>query len=232
MNDNKTLKDIIIEVTEQDIDANCPELSASPEEMMAKIANKERTRKKKCLGYIAVAAVLIVAFVVVGVKFGDTILHVDADKNGKEEILTDDGVIVEDNGWGRSSEDWLAITDWADIPIVKTHVEKILIPEYLPDGYVFESFNAYTTDGIADCTYIFLNENDVLEIYEIIANENVSSLKIEDANEKIESKRGEIFMKNSGENKIATIYIDDGIVIEIHSKLSNDEIVNIINNMN
>lgn len=232
MNDNKTLKDIIIEVTEQEIEENCPELSASPEEMMAKIANKERARKKKCLGYIAVAAVLILAFVVIGIKFGDSILHVDADKNGKEIIMTDEGVLIEDKGWGSSSEEGIIITDWQEIAIAKTHVENLLVPEYIPEGYEFEELNIDASKERVLCVYSFEGERKPLEIYMLIGYEKMASLKTEKINDVILSSKGDVYIRNSNENKIATILIDDGITIEVHSDESCSELVEIIENMN
>jgi len=46
MNDNKTLKDIIIEETEQELASNLPEFSASPEEMLAKVKAKALLQRK------------------------------------------------------------------------------------------------------------------------------------------------------------------------------------------
>lgn len=232
MNDNKTLKDIINEVTEQEIEENCPELKMSPEEMMAKIKANEKVRKKKRLGYIAVAAVLIVAFVVMGVKFGDSILHVDADRNGKEEILTDEGVIVEDKGWGSSGEAGLVITDWEEIYIAKEHVEDLLVPGYIPKGYEFEELKIENVDGGNTCTFTFSNKTNVMEVRQYNSVANMRSLEMGYVEEKVTSKKGNVYIRRYDENKIATIRTNDGMTIELDSNLKENEIVKIIENLN
>jgi len=231
MNDNKTLKDIIIEETEKEIEANLPEFSATPEEMLAKIKAKEKASKKRCLGYIVVAAVLILAFVAIGMKYSDSLFTVDADKNGKEEIVTDDGVIIEDEGWGSSSEDGIVITDWDEIPIAKSHVEELLVPEYIPEGYEFDELTIENLDGGLTCNFLIEGETNNIEIREHINSENLQSLVINDYEEKIECEKGEIYIRKYNQYKIATIYINDGITIEVDSNLSKKEIEKLVENM-
>lgn len=231
MNDNKTLKDIIIEETEKEIEANLPEFSATPEEMLAKIKAKEKASKKRCLGYIVVAAVLILAFVAIGMKCSDTFLTVDADKNGKEEIVTDDGVIIEDEGWGSSSEDGIVITDWDEIPIAKSHVEKLLMPEYVPEGYEFKELKVENIEGGYVCTYLYLGKDMNFEVREHLNYENLQSVEINDVKHTVISEKGKVYFKLYDDNKIATIYLDDGITVEVDSNLDEKEIIKIIENM-
>lgn len=231
MNDNKTLKDIIIEETEQELASNLPEFSASPEEMLAKIKAKEKASKKRCLGYIVVAAVLILAFVAIGMKYSDSLFTVDADKNGKEEIVTDDGVIIEDEGWGSSSEENIVITDWEEVPIAKSHVEELLIPEYIPEGYEFEELKIEAVDGGNTCTFTFLSINNEMEIRQHNIHGNRQSIEINNIGKKIDSRKGAIYVRSLDNYNIATMYIDEGLVIEIISNLTEKEIIKVLDNI-
>jgi len=231
MNDNKTLKDIIIEETEQELASNLPEFSASPEEMLAKVKAKEKKTKRHRLGYFVFAAVLLLAFVAIGMKCSDTFLTVDADKNGKEEIVTDDGVIIEDEGWGSSSEDGITITEWKEVPLAKVHVEELLIPEYIPEGYEFEELRVENVDGGNTCTFTFLSINNEIEIRQHNIHGNRQSIEINNIGKKIDSRKGAIYVRSLDNYNIATMYIDEGLVIEIISNLTEKEIIKVLDNI-
>ena len=59
---------------------------------------------------------------------------VDADKNAKEEIVTEDGVVIEDGGWGSDDEESWEITDWNEVSAMKATIPQLIIPEYIPDN--------------------------------------------------------------------------------------------------
>lgn len=232
MNDNKTLKDIVIEETEQELASNLPEFSASPEEMLAKIKAKEKKAKRRRIGCFVVAAVLLLAFVTIGMKCSDTFFTVDADKNGKEEIVTDDGVIIEDEGWGSSSEDGIVITDWEEVSHAKAFIREMLVPKHIPKGYEFKELIVENIDGGATCKFLFIDNMNTIEICQHITYTNVQALEIEDVKKKIKSKKGTVYLRMYDEYKIATICIDDGLTIEVNSNLTENEIIKIIENMN
>jgi len=232
MNDNKTLKDIIIEETEQELASNLPEFSASPEEMLAKVKAKEKKTKRHRLGYFVFAAVLLLAFVAIGMKCSDTFLTVDADKNGKEEIVTDDGVIIEDEGWGSSSETIFQISQWEDIELVKYHVSELMIPNYWPKGYIFESLFVEILENGYTCRFVFTEGKEQIEIHEHMTCENMQSVEVDRKEKEIICKKGYIYIRDYKDFKIATISCDDGLVIEVNSNLDDAEIVKIIESMN
>lgn len=157
---------------------------------------------------------------------------VDADKNAKEEIVTEDGVVIEDGGWGSSSEDNWVITDWAEVKIAKITVPELVVPEYIPKGYDFHSLTIEDAGNITRNTYIFKND-DMQEytIQECIQDENLGSTQINNGDRQVNSKKGVIYIEENQKSNNAIICIDDSIIVYIWSTFTDKEIVKIVDNM-
>lgn len=229
---DRTLKDIISDITEQELAEKCPDVVITRDQLHQKIKKHRKRRLKKPVTFAVIAAVLVLGFIALWPMLSPNDIKADADKNAKEEILTDDGVIIEDKGWGSSSEDVILITDWDDIPIAKSQIDELLVPEYIPEGYEFQELRVETVDeyGIT-CTLSFDCEDNSIVICENINKNFLSSLELENVYREETSKKGKIYYKKDNGNKIATIKIDDGIVIDILGNISDDELLKMINNL-
>lgn len=226
---DRTLKDIISDITEQELAEKCPDVVITRDQLHQKIKKHRKRRLKKPVTFAVIAAVLVLGFIALWPMLSPNDLKADADKNAKEEILTDDGVIIEDKGWGSSSEDVILITDWDDIPIAKSQIDELLVPEYIPEGYEFQELRVESKSeyGIL-CTYLFTKKAEKIEIYENIALNNLLSTEIEKRDNFIISTKGIIYITQKNSYKNATIEIHDGIIINIYGKVNNKEIEKII----
>lgn len=187
--------------------------------------DRERRRRKRRAAAACVAVILIAGFF----TFDYLVPEVGADKNPKEEIITEDGVIIEDGGWGSSEEEdnvWVT-EDWEQVEDAKELFPVLLIPKYIPEGYVFTKLkidNFIRNDITAE--YSFVCGNDAIFI-EISFTENDSiSLEVEDVSKEIISKKGKVFLQEK--IKTATIQFDDGNIIVVNGDLSEIEIIRII----
>ena len=134
----KSVREIISDATDREL-RDFTTGSLTPEELTAMAAAEERRRKRRMRRINGIAALFVIvlaceAFFV----FSTFTADVDADKNPKEEIVTEDGVIIEDGGWGSSSEDTWEITDWSEVSVMKATIPELVIPEYIPEGYECE----------------------------------------------------------------------------------------------
>ena len=79
--------------------------------------DRERRRKKRN----TLVACLVAAFIVGYLSFDALVPEVGADKNPKETIQTEDGVIIEDGGWGSSTgeNDIWKTEDWSEVIKIK-----------------------------------------------------------------------------------------------------------------
>lgn len=208
-------------------DADTQAISESRETVKVK---GTKTKTLKTAGLVAgfVIAVIIGAF-----AFNAYIDDVGADKNPKEEIVTEDGVIIEDGGWGSSDgEDgvWV-ITDWEHVEAAKETIPELLIPGYIPEGYEFEKLTIETvSEGMMICEYIFNNGESIVEIESQHYSSTTSSFNIGDVARKVESQKGMVYIQEYNK-KIATIQIDDGILLYIESTVSDNDIIKIIDSL-
>ena len=183
---------------------------------------------KRILRTAGVAAGFVMAVLAGMFAFNTLNSEVGADKNPKEEIVTEDGVIIEDGGWGSDDgEDnvWV-IEDWEHVQAAKETIPELLIPTYIPEGYEFERLeieNFIKNDF--KCEYLFFDsKNRLLEIEHIVTKGTLNTAQIGNIENILQSKKGEIYIQK---NKIATIQIDDGI-INVCGNMINEEIIKII----
>ena len=204
----------------------------TPDRLKAMAARTEK-RKRRHMRELAGVAALFILVVVGGIMVFNTFTtDVDADKNAKEEIVTEDGVVIEDGGWGSSSEDNWVITDWAEVKIAKITVPELVVPEYIPKGYDFHSLTIEDAGNITRNTYIFKND-DMQEytIQECIQDENLGSTQINNGDRQVNSKKGVIYIEENQKSNNAIICIDDSIIVYIWSTFTDKEIVKIVDNM-
>lgn len=212
------------------LEENPPEIPSYEQfsDMIDRDQRKLRRRRRRIAG---IAACFIVAMLVSIFACSLPGADVDADNNPKEEIATDDGVIIEDGGWGSSDgeDDVWVTTDWEHINYAKQAIPELLIPEYIPESYEFTELKVeeMTQDFIL-CEYIFSNQNNnTIELEIVFDNIASQSLNIEDVERKLSCRIGIIYIKQ-GDNKIATMQGNDGMCISVIGDISDEEIVEII----
>ncbi|MDO4485919.1 MAG: DUF4367 domain-containing protein [Bacillota bacterium] len=226
--ERKSLQELVKDATWQEL-SQYPDDAVSAAEikaMLDKRASRRRSRRIRGFG----AAALFVLVIAAALFAYNTIAEdVEADKNAPEEIVTEDGVVIEDGGWGSSSEDMLVINDWDDIAIAKEHVDNLLVPEYIPEGYVFDSLTVEKMEGNSTiCVFNFLKGEEVLEIQEYVSKNNSNALEMEDIYLKIDSNKGPIYIKENEDIKIATIQMNDGVTLFVKGHIKNTDISKIV----
>lgn len=226
----RTLKEIISDATEQEL-AEYQEDTLSVKELKVMLDKQASRAKARRLKIISATAVFVVAIFGAIMVFDNFSTDVQADKNAPEEIITDDGVVIEDGGWGSSSEDVIEITDWEEITEVKHHIPELIVPEYIPEGYEFKSLVVDTYEDIK-CEYLFSKKGvDDIEIHQFIQSNNLNSFNIEASSKIIESKNGDIYIENVGEINIATIMLSGGSIVKLWSSIDEKSIVKIFNEL-
>lgn len=233
-NSKRSIGQIISDATDEELKDYHKESAGNmtPDRLKAMAARTEK-RKRRHMRELAGGAALFILVVVGGIMgFNTFTTDVDADKNAKEEIVTEDGVVIEDGGWGSSSEDNWVITDWAEVKIAKITVPELVVPEYIPKGYTFESLTIMGIEGMTNVDYLFFSkEKDELRIQQYIHNEQLESTHISEVDRSIECSKGKIYIKTVSEGSNAIIQMDDGIVIYVWTNLDDSEIVKIIEDM-
>lgn len=192
--------------------------------------DREKRRKKRN----ALVACLVAAFIVGFLAFDDLVPEVGADKNPKETIVTEDGVIIEDGGYGSAEEaDNVWVTeDWEQVEDAKILFPKLLVPEYIPKGYKFDKLKIenFVNNDIL-CEYYCSNKvGDIIEIEILIIKAGEVRFQVAEITNEISCIKGTIFLQE--DNKIATIQLDDGIVVNVSSLLNEADIVKVIEGLN
>ena len=229
---DKSLQEIVYEITEDEL-SRFPDDTVTVEQLKRMAENQSLRRKRRRKKIIAAAAVFFVALAGILIGFSDFPANVEADKNEPEEIVTEDGVVIEDGGWGSSSEDELIITDWDEVELARKYVSQLMIPTSLPDGYVFKELNIESQkDAGNTCTFLYENGNELLEIYEYIPLNNLNSIEISDFEHKADTELGTVYFNTTEGIKTAIIQNkNDGMIIVIKGELYRNDIISIINTL-
>ncbi len=231
----RSIREIISDATDREL-KDFATGNLTPDELVAMAAAEERRRKRRMRRISGIAALFVIvlacgAFFV----FSTFTTDVDADKNPKEEIVTEDGVIIEDGGWGSSSEDMWEITDWKEVSAMKATIPELVIPEYIPEGYEFERLTIVSIESIIDVDYLFVKTgSEQIVLQQKIQTENVEMTQIYDYNKCIKSSKGDIYVFNSSDSEInnAIIQMDDGIIVYIWYSVNDDEIKKVVESLN
>ena len=227
----RSIREIISDVTDREL-KDFATGNLTPDELVAMAAAEERRRKRRMRRISGIAALFVIvlacgAFFV----FSTFTTDVDADKNPKEEIVTEDGVIIEDGGWGSSSEDTWEINNWDEVKSAKAMISELVVPYYIPNGYVFEKLSIVEIGKMLKIEYYFKNDiQDELIIQEYIQNENLDVTYVTESRV-IDSNKGAIYIVESGEIKNATVYMNDGTSIYIWTKINDEQIVQLVDQM-
>ncbi len=230
-NTRRSLEDIIKDATERELDS-FPKAELTPEALLAMERRHDSRKKKKILRIASIAAMFIIiaagAVFVTGGYF-----DAGADKNPKEEIVTDDGIVSRDGGYGdQGGEDEFVITEWDEIAdYYSEQFPEIMLPNYCPKGYKFTKLNIQDEQKTMTFRFVFKNEEESLEIHEYFYDGSLGSVEISDYKKMLVSDKGKIYLQDIDNNIKATTQIDSGAVIEIWGNLSDDEYIKIINNL-
>ena len=231
-NNRSTLKEAFDAELMKRLEENPPEIPTYEEfSAMVDKSLAERCRRRKRIAGIAAGFVVVLLTGILACTNLTT--DVDADKNPKEEIITEDGVIIEDGGWGSSEDEdnVRIITDWEHVEKGRNIVPDLFIPGYIPEGYEFEKLTIEGINtGAYTCEYVFNDDENILEIEQVIHTTNLISLDIANVTKSIESTKGTIYIQ-TGDTKKATIQVDDGIIINIWHNLSDIELIKVVDNI-
>lgn len=225
----RSIREIISDATDREL-KDFATGNLTPDELVAMAAAEERRRKRRMRRISGIAALFVIvlacgAFFV----FNTFTTDVDADKNPKEEIVTEDGVIIEDGGWGSSSEDTWEINNWDEVKSAKATFAELGIPEYIPEGYIFNNLSIEEMENAITAKYIFCDmQKNELVIQQNIHNEGLGAIDIYESDRKLESKSGEIYICENHKNNTAIIKADNDCIVEIFSILNDDDIVKVI----
>lgn len=220
----RTLQEIICDVTEQEL-AQYPDDTMSAAEIEAMIKKRALKTRKRRLRIISAAAVfMIVAIGVFVSAFDGYPTNVEADKNAPQETITDDGVVIEDGGWGSADSDVIEITKWEEVLLLKSEIEKLVIPRVMPNGYEFKQLLIEeVSHGEHSVTFIFNKGNMEIEINEDIFDNSLNSLEIENVDKKIKCSKGIIYIIKNEEINNAIIQINNNVIVRIWGRLKQDE---------
>lgn len=243
-NSDKSLREILGEALDRDA-ADAAPSPMSYEEFQSMLSGNKREERKNRRRRIAgmegrsnrglriagLAALFMIAIVGAALAFHAFTADVGANKNAPEEIITEDGVVIEDKGWGSSGEDCWTITSWDEIQTVKAAFPDLMIPGYIPEGYVFEKLTVeQVNDKNAVHEYVFLKATgEKIEIEISMINESETAMTVSQISRVIPSGRGEVYLQE--DIKMATIRMDNGFSIRIWSSLSDEELVKLIDNL-
>lgn len=232
-NNRNTLKEAFDAELMKRLEENPPEIPTYEEfSAMVDKSLAERCRRRKRIAGIAAGFVVVLLAGILACTNLTT--DVDADKNPKEEIITEDGVIIEDGGWGSSDgEDNVWVIDsWHDVKGAKVRFPEMLVPEYIPEGYEFKDLRIETTGPkMLVYEYSFDDKKNTIEIEIQHYSSAMNSFEVNNITRNLECNRGTIYIQERG-NKIATIQIDDGINIYVIGNITDDDIINVIQSFN
>lgn len=227
----RTIGEIISDATDEEL-KHYHTGSLTPEELRSAVDKEQRAGRRRMLRRLTAAAALLMLVVAATVfAFENFTTDVDADKNAKEEIVTEDGVVIEDGGWGSDSEQSWEITDWDEVAAVKATIPELAILEYIPKSYVFKSLSINIIENTLTAEYIFhKNDHDVV-ILQYFHDENSESTYIKNEGQEIKCSKGVIYVLTDLEGNKAIIQIEDGFIIEILNEFETEEIVKIIDGL-
>lgn len=230
-NSKRSIGQIISDATDEELKDYHKESAGNmtPDRLKAMAARTEK-RKRRHMRELAGVAALFILVVVGGIMVFNTFTtDVDADKNAKEEIVTEDGVVIEDGGWGSDDEESWEITDWNEVSAMKATIPQLIIPEYIPDGYEFQNVIINDIENVTTIDYLFKNSKDnEIIVQEYLQDKNLEFTQIYESDKQIDSKKGKIYISEDSGINNAIIQIDDGIMVYIWTTLSHNEIIKIV----
>lgn len=229
----RTIGEIISDATDEEL-RKYHTGTLTPEELKAAVEKSRRAGRRRMLRRLAaVAALLVIAVAGAFFAFENFTTNVDADKNAKEEIVTEDGVVIEDGGWGSDSEQSWEITDWDEVATNKTIVPELVIPDYIPEGYKFKKLVIHEMYNAINIEYLFFEKTrkEELILNQFINKESLESTHIYNSNSIIKTSKGKVYITKQDTINTATIQIEDDCIIEILSNLPDKEVIKMIESL-
>lgn len=228
----RSIREIISDATDREL-KDFATGSLTPDELVAMAAAEERRRKRRMRRISGIAALFVIvlacgAFFV----FSTFTTDVEADKNPKEEIVTEDGVIIEDGGWGSSSEDGWVITDWAEIQSIKKIMPEMIVPQFIPQDCKFEQLTIKEDGNATRVEFLFKDENgQEIVLQQYIHEENLEITNLYNESRSMMCSKGAIYLTENPNGNTATMQLGDGCIIELWSSFSDEDIVKIFENL-
>lgn len=225
----RSIREIVSDATDREL-KDFATGNLTPDELVAMAAAEERRRKRRMRRISGIAALFVIvlacgAFFVCSTFTTD----VDADKNPKEEIVTEDGVIIEDGGWEGNSEHRLIVNNWEELQSVKVTIPELRIPKYIPDGYDFKELVIEESENAISVQYYFMGYNgEDLLIQEYLHGEQLESMSLYDTHRKYDTKKGVLYFIDNKENKTAAIQLEEGCLIEVITSLDDIDVIKIV----
>lgn len=228
----RTIGEIISDATDEEL-KHYHTGTLTPEELRSAVDKEQRAGRRRMLRRLTAAAALLMLVVAATVfAFENFTIDVDADKNAKEEIVTEDGVVIEDGGWGSDSEQSWEITDWDEVATMKAMIPQLVVPEYIPEGYSFSRLVISEMGSALMIEYAFINqESKELILQQYLQGESINYTQIYSGNREIDSEKGKIYISENLEISNAIIPLDDGNIIYLWTTLEDTEIVKIVENI-
>ena len=227
--DRKSLKEIISDITEQEL-TGCSDEAVSAEQL--KSMEKEyslRLKRRRLIGAAAAFFVFIAGALLVSVNLP---ADVDADKNAPEEIVSEDGVVIEDGGWGSSGDTKIITDDWDEVEIIKEDFDKLMIPQYIPDGYKFVELSIDIMEGENSAgIFKFSNGHSDLEIHEFFSNSNLDSTEIQSTCTIEDEDIGKVYIDDSNEIIKAASIVNGSFIVEIWGTENINVLIQIIRSL-
>lgn len=226
--ERKSLQEIVKDATWQEL-SQYPDDTVSAAEIKAMLDNRASRRRSRRIRGFGAAALFVLVIAAALFAYNTIAEDVEADKNAPEEIVTEDGVVIEDGGWGSSSEDMLVINDWDEVLLLKEDIDILLVPYYVPDGFVFSEFRIeFLENDNFSCIFLFCGEESILEIHETAFSYGATSFNINGNSNKLKCSKGDIYVKGEGKNRNAIIQMNNSVIVQVWGDLNDDEFIKII----
>lgn len=233
----KSLKDLVSDAVEQEL-AQYPKRTLTPQQLEAMVLREAQRKRRKRRRIAGIAAVFVIAAIGIGLALDAPQLGAEADKPESREVVSEDGIIVENSNWGGSPEDILTIDNLEDIEIAKKWMPELLLPTYIPQQYSFKELEVERVgEGCFTAIYKYNKGNsqdaiEALRIEEIKQTVSLSQNIVEQNSSKWDCQKGEFYISNDGTtSKTATIILHDGFTVVIQGNLSYKEFVRIIDGL-
>ncbi len=202
--------------------------SLDPQTLAAWVENDRMKRKSRRRGFVLAACCIVLVFVSVmslrTVLFSDS--QVSVAKKGDTQIhKTDDGAIVKNND-GSIDENMgnveVIIEDWDQITEVGKEHPKMVIPEYVPDGYVFRKLIIMSNQLTEKFQWFFANGEEEIEIS---MAEEKREVNVFEYDKTIEADGISLFLNS--EDKIVYFRTDDRFIV-IRGNITEEDLFAIV----
>lgn len=190
---------------------------------------KRQARRKR---YMAAAACFLL--LCIGAAGISHLLHpenyyVTAGKD--DPIVNEEGnnTVIKDNEEGTElnvGTEEVTVTQWEKIDAVKKNHPDLLIPEYIPEGYEFESLQISVNPLERRYTYQFSQQDEIL----ILVQENKNLEVVKTYNRKIEDENGNEVLIREDEQKTGYCYIFE-CLCTIKGNFMDEEYLQIMNGL-